>query len=232
MALPLYLALTAAEFQNSPLLPEHFAWMACHYSPYALDLSNTPSQLPENAMLIINDRTPAQGHDPALILRQVTELADTLHYKYMLLDFQQQDSPENNAVVQVLTTGSPCPVGVSDRYAKDLDCPVFVPPAPLHIPITQHLAPWQDREIWLEAALGGEVITVTDKGSHFSPLRSTELPDSAMEDSSLHCHYHIRTYDDHINFTLWRTREDLTNLLREAEALGVTLAVGLWQELQ
>ena len=52
-----------------------------------------------------------------------------------------------------------------------------------------------------------------------------------MEDSALHCHYHIKTFDDHIDFTLWRTREDLTNLLREAETLGVTLAVGLWQEL-
>ena len=231
MALPLYLALTAAEFQKCSPLPEHSAWMACHYSPYAPDLSNIPSQLPENAMLILNDRTPAQGHDPDLILRQVTELAEALHYKYILLDFQRPDSAENLAVVQVLSANLRCPVGVTPLYAKGLDCPVFLPPVPPHVPIKEHLAPWQDREIWLEAALGGEVITATDKGSHFSPLRATELPDSAMEDSSLHCHYHIRTYDDHINFTLWRTREDLTNLLREAEALGVTLAVGLWQEL-
>ena len=187
MAIEPFLAMTAAEIQNCPKLPGKIAWMACHYSPYALGLSNIPSQLPENAMLIINDRTPAQDHDPALILRQVTELSDTLYYKYMLLDFQQQDSPENNAVVQVLTTGSPCPVGVSDRYAKDLDCPVFVPPAPLHIPITQHLAPWQDREIWLEAALDGLQLTLTSQGCQAEPIPSPAFS-GGFRDEALHCH--------------------------------------------
>ena len=231
MALPLYLALTAEEFQNCSPLPEHTAWMACHYSPYGLGLSNSPRQLPEGAMLILNDRTPAQGHDPDLILHQLQHLEAAIHYKYILLDFQRPDSSENAAVAKALTSAFFCPVGVSELYAQELECPVFLPPVPPHISLREHLAPWQGREIWLEAALGGETVTVTDAGSYFSPLLSTELPDSTMADSALHCHYHIRTYDDHIDFTLWRTRENLTNLLREAETLGVTLAVGLWQEL-
>ena len=206
--------------------------MACHYSPYALGLSNIPTQLPKNAMLILNDRTPPLGHDPERIVCQLQELSDTLHYKYILLDFQRQDSPENITVVKALASGLSCPVGVSELYVHDLDCPVFLPPVPPHIPLALHLAPWRGREIWLEAALGGEVITVTDKGSTFSPLPSAELPASAREDPALHCHYHIRTYDDRIDFTLWRTKEDLTTLLSQAEELGVTLAVGLWQELQ
>ena len=182
-------------------------------------------------MLILNDRTPAQGHDPALIASQTEECARQFRCSRILLDFQRTDSVENLAVARAVLSAASCPVGVSDIYAKELDCPVFLPPVPPHIPLREHLAPWQDREIWLEAALYGETVSVTDTGSHFSPLSSTELPDSTMEDSALHCHYHIKTFDDHIDFTLWRTQKDLTNLLQEAETLGVTLAVGLWQEL-
>ena len=231
MALPLYLALTAAEFQICSRLPERAAWMACHYSPYRLGLSNTPRSLPDDAMLILNDRTPAQGHDPDRILRHLTELKDTIHYKYILLDFQRPDSLENAAVAKAIVTAGLCPVGVSELYARELACPVFLSPPPPHVPLKEHLSSWQGREVWLEAALGGEAVTVTKTGSAFSPLPSAEVPETGLEDPALHCHYHIRTYDDHIDFTLWRTREDLEGLLRDAENQGVTLAVGLWQEL-
>lgn len=231
MALPLYLALTAAEFQKCSRLPEYSAWMACHYSSYAPGLSNIPKQLPKNAMLTLNDRTPAQGHDPALILRQVTELAGILHYKYILLDFQRPDSQENRDVVQALLAEQPCPIGVPPLYANGLDCPVFLPPLPPHVPMGDYLSPWQGREIWLETALDAEIITVTESGSSVSSLSSAEVPENSQADPALHCHYHIRTYDDRIEFSLWRTRDDLTDLLQEAESTGVTLAVGLWQEL-
>ena len=230
MALPLYLGMTAAEFQKCSPLPEHGAWMACHYSPYGLGLSNCPRQLPEGAMLILNDRTPAQGHDPDLIACQLLELEASLHYKYILLDFQRPGSPENTAVVKAILSAPPCPVGVSSLYAGNLTCPVFLPPVPPHVPIADHLSPWRGREVWLEASLGGEVITVTDKGSVLTALSAT-IPETNQEDQNLHCHYHIRTYTDHIDFTLWRTGEDLVALLQESESLGVTLAVGLWQEL-
>ena len=231
MALPLYLAMTAAEFQHSACLPECAAWMACHYSPYGLGLSNLPQQLPDGAMLILNDRTPPQGHDPELILRQLAELRDTLHYKYLLLDFQRSALPENTAVAKCLVSGLPCPVGISEPYAHELNCPVFLPPAPPHTPLTEFIAPWRGRTVWLEAALGGETITIAEEGSSFSPFAFTEVPEAAQEDHGLHCLYHIRTYDDHIDFTLWRTRDDLGYLLRDAESMGVTMAIGLWQEL-
>ena len=231
MALPLYLALTAAEFQKCSSQPEQAAWMACHYSPYGLGLSNCPSRLPEGAMLILNDRTPAQGHAPALITEQLHKLEEMLHYKYILLDFQRPDSPENAAVAKAIVSAAPCPVGVSELYARDLDCPVFLPPVPPHVRLKEHLSSWQGREVWLEAALGSEVITVTDKGSTFSFLPIPEPLENAPEDPALHCHYHAQVHDDRITFTLWRTREDLAGLLREAESLGVVLAAGLWQEL-
>lgn len=231
MALPLYLALTASEFQNCPSLPEHAAWMACHYSPYGLGLSNLPRQLPADSMLILNDRMPPQGHDPARIVKELEALQEALHYKYILLDFQRPDSPENSAVARAITSWSLCPVGVSELYARELDCAVFLSPAPPHTPLQEYLSHWQGREIWLEAALGSEIVTVTENGSAFAPLLSAEVPETGLEDPALHCHYHIRTYDDHIDFTLWRTRDDLADLLREAESLGAALAVGLWQEL-
>ena len=231
MALPLYLALTAAEFQFCSSLPERAAWMACHYAPYGLGLSNLPRELPEDAMLILNDRTPTQGHDPKRIVRQLKELSSTLHYKYILLDFQRLDSPENTAIAKTIVSAASCPVGVSETYALALECPVFLPPPPPHVPLQEHLAPWQGREIWIEAALDVEVITVTEKGSVSSPLPPAEIPENSLEDPALHCHYRSKTFDDRIDFTLWRTRDDLTDLLREAESLGVTLAVGLWQEL-
>ena len=231
MALPLYLALTAAEFQKCSSLPEHVAWMACHYSPYGLGLSNLPRELPQSAMLILNDRTPPHSHNPDLIARQLKELVDTFQCGSILLDFQHPDLTENAAVVKAVTTALSCPIGVSELYARDLPCAVLLPPVPPHVPLEEYLSPWQGREIWLEIAPGGEVITVTDQGSSVSPLSSTELPEAALEDPALHCHYHIRTFDDRIDFTLWRTKDDLTALLQQAEALGVTHAVGLWQEL-
>ena len=182
-------------------------------------------------MLILNDRTPVQGHDPERIIRQLDEAKRSLHYKYILLDFQRPDSAENAAVASALAAANLCPVGVSELYAQALDCPVFLPPVPPHVPLKEHLAPWQGREIWLEAALNGEVITVTEKDSAVAPLSPGESPETVLEDPALHCHYHIRTYDDHIDFALWRTQEDLTCLLQGSENLGVTMAVGLWQEL-
>lgn len=50
-------------------------------------------------------------------------------------------------------------------------------------------------------------------------------------DEKLHCHYQIHTDADSARFTLFHTPEDLDALLTEGEALGVTRAVGLYQEL-
>ena len=71
MALTLYLAMTAAELQNCRQIPEHIAWMACHFSPYSSGISNVPVQLPAGSVLILNDRIPPQGHDPELVARQL-----------------------------------------------------------------------------------------------------------------------------------------------------------------
>lgn len=225
MVLPLYLACTCTEFTVCSPLPEHPAWMACHFSPYGTGLCNLPPALPKGSMVILNDRVPIGGHDPGTVLEQLREL----EFSCLLLDFQRPHVEETTAMVQALTAGLGCPVGVSEIYAGGSDCPVFLPPPPLDTPLVEHLAPWDGREIWLEAALGGLVWQVTEQGAQSHPL--PRLPGSGRRDEALFCHYHISPTGDRVDFSLWRDREDLDALLKKAQALGVNRAIGLWQEL-
>ena len=224
MDLPLYLALTAAEFMNSSSFPRNLAWMACHFSPYGTGLSNLPPDLPPGSMLILNDRTPIHGHDPEEILYQIKQISPRL----LLLDFQKQ-AAEARQLADYLLPGLECPVGVSHLYAGELDCPVFLPPVPADVPAAEYLSRWKGREIWLEAALEGLRYTVTAQGSTPSPL--PHPPSGGQADTALHCHYTIEEHPYGVDFLLYRTPEDLKHLLQNAKSHGVTCAVGLYQEL-
>ena len=230
MGFPLYLAMTVAEMLENGPLPPNFAYMACHFSPYGTGLSNLPTWLPAESMLILNDRTPIRGHDPDLICDQLAEVAEAWHCRSLLLDFQQPDCEETAILARKLIRTLPCPVGLSAVYAKDLPCPVFLPPPPLDVPLERCLALWQGREIWLEAVLDGAQLTLTDEGCRSTPIPYPSLS-GGFADEALHCHYHIQTEESAAHFTLYRTRQDLYALLEEAASLGVTQAVGLWQEL-
>ena len=229
MAIPFFLAMTAAEFTNSSAFPPHIAWMACHFSPYGTGLTNLPKQLPEGSLLILNDRTPICGHDPALVCQALWDTAEKHRCSGILLDLQRPDCREASAIIEKALT-LPLPVAVSDLYAQRYDCPVFLSPLPPHRALADHIAPWQGREVWLEAALGGCCITVTEQGSTFMPLPA-EGGEFPLQENMLHCHYRIETTDSCIRFSLQRTKQDLEALLEEAEALGITRAVGLYQEL-
>ena len=231
MAFPIYLAMTAAEFRNAEALPEHPAWMACHFSCYGTGLSNLPEKLPAGAMVILNDRTPVYGHDPELVAQQLSDLADRYQVSRVLLDFQRPGCSRSTDIAAAIVAALRCPVGVSKTYAAGLDCPVFLPPAPLHKPLAEYLQPWKEREIWLEAALDGQTITVTPEGSHFSPVFPAVEESPNFPEDSLFCRYHTEVYDSKAVFTLFRTPDSLKPLLNHAESLGVTLAVGLYQEI-
>lgn len=224
-----YLAMTAAEFRSCKELPKKLAWMACHFSPYGTGLTNLPLSLPERSLLILNDRTPVQRHDPGRIYDQLAETADALNCQAVLLDFQR-DSGETAAIVDELLK-LPCPVIVSEKYAGSQDCPVFLPPVPLLKTVNEHIAPWQGRQIWLESALDGAVITVTENGSYSVPLCAGDKAEYSFEDSDLHIHYSMNVSDQRAVFTLQRTRDDLDQLLSQAKKIGVKAAVGLYQEL-
>ena len=227
MGFPLYLAMTAAEAAACGKFPQKAAWMACHFSAYGSGLCNFPEDIPAGSMLILNDRMPVQGHDPEAVARQLWEAAEHIQAERVLLDFQRPGCPD--AILQAILKSAVCPVAVTEDYGKDLDCPLFLPPPKPHIPLKTYLKDYEGREIWLEVSCGQETVTVTADGSKLT--LGTEVPE-AFSDNMLHCHYDIAVSKDQAVFRLGRTREDVTALLKEAETLGVTCAVGLYQELR
>lgn len=232
MAIPLYLAMTAAEFAGCSSFPAKIGWMACHFSPYGTGLSNLPDALPKDSLLIVNDRTPICGHDPELIAKQLTEQIGQYSPAALLLDFQRRNVSETQVLTEHLLTHIACPTAVSECYAAGSDCPVFLPPVPVNKPLSEYIAPWAGREIWLEAALDGLCFHLDAHGCVVSPLPADPEGPFPHSDSGLHCHYRIDLDSGAAHFSLHRTREDLDALLKEAENSGVTAAVGLYQELQ
>lgn len=229
MGIPLYLSMTSSEFAHCGEFPAHAAWMACHFSSYGTGLTNLPTRLPKGTMLILNDRTPVHGHDPKQIRKMLADTVAALGCCAILLDMQQPNSPETQAIIRDVLT-LPCPVCVSDIYAKDFDCPVFLPPVPLtHTPDT-YFAPWKGREIWLDVTMESAVFTVTENGCH--SCLCEPVVDFPFRDENLCCHYRAELQNDCVRFYLRRTKEDLYDLLAKSAAYGVTTGIGLWQELK
>ena len=232
MAAERYLAMTASEFAAFGPSPGKTAWMACHFSPYGTGLSNLPAALPEGAMLVLNDRIPYCGHDWGRITAQLTQAVEIWKCAALLLDFQQPGRSELFSLAAHLSSSLPCPVAVSDVYAENPACAVFLSPCPHHTPLREYITPWQGRELWLDLAVDAETIILTKDGASILPLPLGEIPVGGHRDERLHCHYSIENTQDSARFTLWRTREDLENLAQEAEELGITTLVGLYQELK
>lgn len=230
MALTLYLAMTAAELQNCRQIPEHIAWMACHFSPYSNGISNIPTQLPAGSVLILNDRIPPQGHDPELVAQQLMQATQILEVSRVLLDFQRPGCPETAAVAKAVVAAVKCPVAVTPLYAGDLDCPVFLTPQ-LRKPLSEQLCKWPGREIWLEAALDCEIVTVTETDSIVSAAQLPECPPVSHLDAQLHCRYFVEPENDCARFTVWRDSETLPAFLADAETQGIACAIGLYQQL-
>lgn len=228
MAIKGYLAMTAAEFRDSPSFETKIAWMACHFSPYGTSLSNCPNTLPPDSLLILNDRTPICGHDPEQILGRLTELVQRFSCSGVLLDFQRSGEPETARLAMHLLEQLPCPAAVSEAYATYDRHPVFLPPVPPEVPVEEYLAPWKGREIWLEVSLEGRILELTEEG--LLKKQAEDTPAEGHWDEELCCHYRIAV-DDRVRFSLYRTEEDLRQLLTRAEKMGVARAVGLYQEL-
>ncbi len=224
-----FLAMTAGELSNNP--HPHRAYMACHFSVWGKGLSNLPEALPPGSMVLLDDSMPLQGHDPALITVQLQELIGQFQPAALLMDFQRAPTEEALGFLDVCLPQLPCPVAVPAPYAKGRKCPVFLGPPPFDRSIADYLAPWMERGVYLELALGGITVTVDSNGSRTQPLPSGLAAELPLQDDTLHCHYDVETIGDQAVFTLLRTREDTAALLREATALGIRAAVGLYQEL-
>lgn len=227
-----YLAMTGAELSRCEVLPPHLVWMACHFSPYGTGLSNCPRQLPKGSLIMINDRTPVHGHDPAVIAEQLHSMLQQLEPAGFVLDLQRPEVSETASIVKELENSLSCPVAVSEAYAHLTTGPVFLSAPPLDIPLPRHMAPWANREVWMEAALEGLVLTVTPEGCKIQPLSPADLPEPFHTDDHLHCDYHIQPQENTLRFTLMRTPDHLCSLLEEAASLGVQKFIGLYQQLQ
>ncbi len=228
--MPLYLALTPPELSTVKDYPQNLAYMACHFSPYSSGLINLPADLPIDSILILNDSTPAEGHDPKTVAFQLAEAAEKLQCHGVLLDFERPENPLAGQIAEAILHTLPCPVAVSEKYARTLPCAVFLSAPPPERTLSQWLSPWDGREIWLEAAISAVVMTLTQDGCCVLPTvyNADPLPHRC---EVLHCHYKTDILPQKVQFTLHRTPEDLKGLLEEAENLGVTLGVGLYQEL-
>lgn len=230
MSLPVYLALTAAEFDRCPSLPAKAGFMACHFSPYSTGLSNLPKTLPEGSLLILNDRIPVCGHDPQIICRQLSDSVEQLRCDGVLLDFQRPGDAQTAAITKAIVSTLPCPVAVTEAYAEGSSCPVFLAP-PLHIPLEKYISKWEQREVWLELSLSMQTIIVTEAGSQFGPLLPAEEAETYFKAEAQCCRYYIDVSEARVRFTLFQTPDCLKALLNKAEALGITRGVGLYQEL-
>lgn len=231
MVLPLYLAMTGAEISAAGSVP-HFAWMACHFSPYGQGLTNIPRSMPEGSMLILNDRVPCQGHSPSLVARQLAETADRFGCGSVLLDFQRTPNSESLAIIEAVLNASPCPAALSSEFAAGFDCPVFLPPCPLHESLEHFIKPWAGRELWLEAALCQEEIRITKEGSEFLSVFPPDQAEGGFYDETLRCRYTSRKDPGKVVFTLFDMPQTLFAKLENARELGITQAIGLYQQLR
>lgn len=232
MPIPIYLAMTSAEFLTCQQLPPKVGWMSCHFSPGGDGLCNLPSRLSPDSLLILDDSSPYQGHDCTLILSQLKAAAQDLNPAALLLDFQRPGIEPVQSLTNAIVRQLPCPVVVSSCYGAALDCPIFLPPGPLYQSLEDYLTPYQNREIWLDAAPGYGQIIVTSESSKYLPKPQDIFGELPHFDESLLCHYSIKTDEEQITFTFFRGCADLPSWLKKAETLGVAHAVGLYQELK
>lgn len=228
MGIPMYLAMTAAEVSACKKLPEYFAYMACHFSSYGSGLSNLPAQLPPGSLIMVNDRIPFHHHDTNKIQQQLLELAFRLQPAGIVLDFQR-DEPALLPLADSIISALPCPVAISDRYAKDLHCPIFLQPVPPHLSLSEHIHQWHDREIWLDLAPVSCQFTISETNSICTPLLDIP-PDLPFYDTERFVHYSITENQDTLVFSLVRTKEQAYQMLLNAPT-SVRFAIGLNQQL-
>ena len=222
-----FLARTCREMENP--LPRRFAYMALHFSAYTKGLSNFPEKLPEGSMILLDDSLEPVDHDPEMVVGQLTELVGRFSPFAVLLDFQRPVTKELEIMAECIVKALPCSVGVTESYARNLGCSVFLPPPPANKALGDYLAQWKKQGVYLEIAPEGLEFTVTEAGS--TKMQIPVVSGLSLTDERLHCHYNVEVLQDRAVFTICRYKEDLAQLVQEAEGLGVLGCVGLYTEL-
>ena len=222
-----FLAQTGGEIVRFPAAKT--AYMACHFSPYGVGLSNLPDRLPAGSILLLDDSMPPNGHDPGVVETELKKLIGQFGIPSILLDFQGEMQPKSMKMAEHLVNALPCPVAVTEGYAKALRCPVFLSPTPVNMAVKDHIEPWLQQGIYLELAPMATRFTIAEDGCTSLPIPfEGELP---LCDERLHCHYNVEVFPQKAVFTRCRTTVDIAALEKEAKGLGVSETVGLYQEL-
>lgn len=224
-----YLAMTAAEMSLCAALPEKTAWMACHFSSCGDSLANCPAQLPPGSILILDDSTPPDNHDPEAAVKSLFALAEKFQCDGILIDFQRETDDFGAALCGCLREGAPCPVAVSPALLQHWDGPLFIPPLPPSRLPEKALSPWAGRELWLEISAEPVAVHVTADGASLLPAAEI-LRDLPHHHEGLMCRYQTEVFPEKAVFTLARSPEDQLALLEAVQNFGVTKAIGLYQE--
>lgn len=225
MGITQYLAMTEQELSAGPP-PSNLAYLGCRFSESGL--RGLPQSLPPGALLILDDRTPLESLPIPEIGEALQKVLTRFSCRGLLLDFERPGIAAQKALAAFLARQLSCPVAAPPEYAPE-NAPVFLPPVPVDCTVENHLAPWQGREIWLDTGLCGLDLTLTPAGAICAPAAVPLL--QGFYDEALCCRYTIRETPQGFLFRLGRDRACLQKLLARAEPLGVTLSVGLWQEL-
>ena len=227
MVLPLYLAMMDREMQDSPTLPPHIARMGCTFDPDGPGLLDLPESFPQDGMLIVDDRNPIGSHDPDAVTAMLAEAADRLGISCILLDFERPVTAAAQAMAARLSNALPCPVGMPPAYGAALDTPLFLTPCPLHVPMAEYLKPWQDREIWMEARMLRQSITVTPTGTVYGIPSPVDHLNGGYYDDVLRCECITEIMQQQVRFTLYDTPESLQQKWKHP---NITRAIGLYQD--
>ena len=223
---PHYLALSEAEFSVCSHLPEHFAWLDCRFSSIDAGLTGLPKSLAPGGLLVLTDRTEPSGHSPRLVCRQLEAAVDTLGLSGVLLDFQRPAGAASRAMAEEICR-LPFPVGVTEAYASYTQGPVFLT-VPMLTPLSQVLAPYRGRPIWLDTCREEGILTLTAAGASYRVAPHGKTP--VHRDARLFCGYSYALTEKSLEVYLCRDLSHWAALLEKGREMGVERAVGLYQE--
>ena len=226
MGIPQYLAMTAAESALHPTVSGPVAWLGCSFDEKGL--AGLPEALPPDAILILDDRIPMTNQGNAEIAAVLEDTLSHLACRGLLLDFQRPEVRAQRALAAYLYSRLSIPMAAPPDYAPK-GCPIFLPPIPPDTTVETALAPWAGQEIWLDTTLAEQTLHLTAAGCIASENVKAE-PTEGFYDEALCCLYRIQRTDDGFLFRLFRDRRCTQALLERAAKMGVTLAMGLWQE--
>ena len=225
-----YLAMTAAEFFHKEQV-DHPAWMSCHFSPWSDDLTNFPQALPPGSMLIIDDSTSPSHHDPIQIIKQLEAYCSRVKPECILLDFQRPQNAKTQEIAASLVSALAVPVGVSEAYGQGLSCPVLLNcPAP-GTSLESAAADFPNRELWLELVPESRKVILTESGCQIIPETFDLLKEPFHYDTETASNYHWYLESQQAVFHIQRDHACLKNLIKQADALGFTRTIGLYQQL-